>query len=430
MTDLVLNEQAWLSLLYFVVLPLLVVGVGIATVQRRAGPKQARQGASSAQLGPLDPTPMVDDDRPVRPSPVRAGERLLVAPTPTPVDRVVLGGPVEERSAEKSAPAPRPDDSDQRRRLGQLESLNAIHQDTIQQLRKDLQQREQALQQMAQLTAELSELRQTVAELRAERDAMHMAIEQNTTAMALLNDDTENDEDDDIVVPMPAAVSDMMDLEEDEPEELPGPSTLALVDGPSEEGALAVSDLPRLAMVFDGTPTPVVVEPAFHGLSNGGWTIEGWVLPHRSRMSRAWVSYFVAGSTRVSISAGGTTPSLNVSIDGRSLAEDEEPGLTPDQWQHISLSWDATDGRLTVYLDGGLAYSGEIAPNARIPSGGRLAIGQEFAPGTQMLLPSRAFLGALAEVRIWTHVRTPAAIQRDATRRVRRGTDVHIWRAQ
>jgi hypothetical protein len=181
-------------------------------------------------------------------------------------------------------------------------------------------------------------------------------------------------------------------------------------------------------MVFDGTVTPVAVAPDYAGLSAGSWTVEAWVKPIRARLGRALLSYSVAGSTRVVITAGGPRPSLGVEIDGERLADQMEPRLIANTWQHIVVAWDGQDGRLTMYLGGGLAYSGEVASGAQIPRGGRLLLGQQFARGQQVFLPARAFQGALAEVRVWTHVRNPSAIRRDSHRQAPLEPGASVWR--
>ena len=197
---------------------------------------------------------------------------------------------------------------------------------------------------------------------------------------------------------------------------------------PSDDRLLTPQVLDFLSMDFDGTTDSHIIEPSFTGLSKSGFTIEAWLRPGTTRLARAVMSYAVAGSSRVIVTACGPRPSLGVEIDGQTLPSDLEPRLTADVWQHISVSWDASAGRLTVYLDGVLAFSGEVAPGARIPRGGRIVLGQEPARGAQVFIPARAYQGSLAEVRVWSHVRTPTEIRRDTHRRVALQHDLHVWR--
>ena len=191
---------------------------------------------------------------------------------------------------------------------------------------------------------------------------------------------------------------------------------------------LRTDTLDAQSMVFDGTTTPVAVASGYVGLSAGSWTVEAWVKPVCTRLGRALLSYAVAGSTRVAITTGGSRPSLGVEVDGKLLPEEMEPRLLERTWQHVAVAWDGFDGRLTIYLGGALAYSGELAPGARVPAGGRLLVGQQFARGQQVYLPARAFEGALAEVRVWSHVRSPSGIRRDTHRQPDHEAGASFWR--
>ena len=229
---------------------------------------------------------------------------------------------------------------------------------------------------------------------------------------------------------MPASAADEFDEDDDYTDPVTGAMGRQLRRSPHRMGQANLSTviLDERSMSFDGTLTPVVVESGYAGLSEGSWTIEAWVKPACSRLGRALLSYSVAGSTRVCVVAGGPRPSLGVEIDGSALPEQVEPRLIADTWQHIAVAWDGEDGRLTIYLDGGLAYSGEMAPGARIPRGGRLLLGQEFARGQHVYLPARAFEGSLAEVRVWSHVRNPSAIRRDTHRQAAHEPGASFWR--
>ena len=61
-------------------------------------------------------------------------------------------------------------------------------------------------------------------------------------------------------------------------------------------------------------------------------------------------------------------------------------------------------------------------------AGGRLLVGQQFARGQQVYLPARAFEGALAEVRVWSHVRSPSGIRRDTHRQPDHEAGASFWR--
>ncbi len=294
----------------------------------------------------------------------------------------------------------------------------------IERLTRQTEEQSARIDALAERGAELDTLRKELEEIRSNRVA---AV---APPAAVFEDslDILDTDDDEIVVPMPASAVDEFELDEPEEEPQPEPGRLHHNLGPTDDRLLTPTVLDLLSMDFDGTTTPTVVESAFTGLSGGGFTIEAWIRPAQTRLPRTVLSYSVAGSSRFVLSGGGPRPSLGVELDGHTLPDDLQPRLIADVWQHVGVSWDSSGGRLTVYLDGALAFSGEIAPSARIPGGGRLLLGQQSSRGAQVPIPGRAYEGGLAEVRVWSHVRSPTEIQRDTHRRVVLQDGLDVWR--
>lgn len=460
MTSLLLDEQSWLALLYFVVLPLLVVGIAVATYQR-SGSEAGRRAAPQPLPAPSPSAPgaMATDagrDAPIDPTPMLEDAPLHVEHSSGPVERVLAlsATPVEAEEVldlgnERASSEP---DSEASARLAtaqaHLQAAKARLQaqdDELDTLRAELDDAREALDErdrhvrrlsteLEARTAELLGLREKAEladQLRAELDRIrsgHDVAELATADLIPGDFDDDLELDDEIVVAMPGSAAEELEVDDD-------PDSTEETDGrlrpdrrASDDQLLTPQVLDRLAMAFDGTTECVVVEPSFSGLSREGWTIEAWIRPARTRLPRTVLSYAVAGSCRVRVSACGPRPALGVELDGESLPEDVQPRLIADVWQHVGVTWDAAGGRLTVYLDGALAFSGEVAPSARIPSGGRLILGQEPARGAQVSIPGRAYEGGLAEVRVWSHVRSPTEIQRDTHRRVPLQPELRVWR--
>ena len=440
MTSLLLNEQSWLALLYFVVLPLLAVGIAVASVQRkdRRNRREATAVAPPAPTPePVDPTPMAEEPLPPPARPVVAGERILaITPTPFPPSQPPPTDNLSDSEAiARLATAQAHLHAAKSRLEAQDQALDATRaelEETTAELEIQRSEMVRMERRLAEQQAQLEGLRNAVQEAETLRQKVEeLQSGRVTTPMPAVSTLVEDDlDDDEIVVPMPASAAEEFDLPDlDETEEhTTDPTVLGRNRPASDEHLLAPSVLDRVSMAFDGTTDSVVIEPSFGGLSNGAFTLEAWIRPTTARLPRAVLSYAVAGSSRVVLSAGGPRPSLGVQLDGHTLPDDLEPRLIADVWQHIGVSWEREDGRLTVYLDGSLAFTGEMAPGARVPAGGRLILGQEAARGAQVLIPGRAYEGSLAEVRVWSHVRSPSEVQRDTHRRVSLQEGLDVWR--
>lgn len=449
MSALLLNEQFWLTLLYLVVLPMLVVGVAVASFRgRQRGRVRNRVGGEPVvhptSSFPVDPTPMEFAPPPRQDRTVLGGERIVAIGGGVPAPQPMLGGSdlearldtlrAELGGARRTLQHQDIELSSLRSDLEDVRGELADRETIIAALRDDLRQRRAGADQVPGLQQEIEQLQAQLGNLLAER-AFRRSETDSIRPAALIEEepiDEDDVDDDEIVVPMPASAADEFEVDEALTEEEPATGAhgrqLRLTRDRLGQASLSSVVLDQQSMAFDGSQTPVVVESGYAGLSEGSWTIETWVKPARSRIGRALLSYSVAGSTRVAVTAGGPRPALGVEVDGQSLPSVVEPRLIADTWQHIAVAWDSQGGRLTLYLDGGLAYSGEIAPGARIPRGGRLLLGQEVARGQHVYLPARSFEGALAEVRVWSHVRNPSAVRRDTHRQAAYEAGVSFWR--
>jgi hypothetical protein len=92
------------------------------------------------------------------------------------------------------------------------------------------------------------------------------------------------------------------------------------------------------------------------------------------------------------------------------------------------MSWNPDDGQLRIYLDGTEAWSGLLAPGVQLPTGGRFLLGQELSRDGSALIPGRAFQGSVAELRIWSYIRSADQLRRATHRRVPLELDLEVWR--
>ncbi len=123
------------------------------------------------------------------------------------------------------------------------------------------------------------------------------------------------------------------------------------------------------------------------------------------------ISYAVSGSDnefrvydynslQISVKTTYATPATGVSVND---------GL----WHHVAVTWRRSDGRVQIYKDGTLAFTGNIAAGTSITGGGALVLGQDQDVVGGGFDPRQACRGLLDEVRIYNRVLTQAEIQSD-----------------
>ena len=135
---------------------------------------------------------------------------------------------------------------------------------------------------------------------------------------------------------------------------------------------------------------------------SGGLTIESWVKPDASILSRGYssiVSKQLNGTGYMTASnLLGPAPGFKAEVAGIQVTSLSQP-VVPI-WQHVAAVW---DGRLKIYVNGRL--EGVINTGPPIPNSLPLWIGSSpFGADTN-------FRGAIDEVRIWAVARSQAEIQ-------------------
>lgn len=134
-------------------------------------------------------------------------------------------------------------------------------------------------------------------------------------------------------------------------------------------------------------------------LQSTSFTIETWFRSDTSKLQH--ILHQRTGSD----GAGPTWLSMNASgqiMSGLGNKMTSANVITFGKWHHVALSYDASSGILSMYLDGELDVSGERTLSF---SDGDIVL------GAAKNLSGKFFSGALDETRVWTEARTQAQIQ-------------------
>lgn len=149
------------------------------------------------------------------------------------------------------------------------------------------------------------------------------------------------------------------------------------------------------------------------------FTVECWINPNISRYQGSPISYAASkeNDNAFVLYLYGHRE-LTVVINEQRISASGVASLTPNRWQHVAVTWQASDGQIHVYKDGQPVYNGKISRGRPVPAGGSLVFGQEQdRPGGE-LDPNETFHGKLNEVRFWDHVRTAEQIRAGMSQRL------------
>lgn len=122
------------------------------------------------------------------------------------------------------------------------------------------------------------------------------------------------------------------------------------------------------------------------------FTLSAWVRTQDTSTTATWMDYrqntsrlrvFNPQNLQVTINDQTTPPT------GINLADGE--------WHWLSITWRGQDGQLQIYVDGAIAYEGDLSPNARVTPGGTLAFGADVDGATPLV-------GFLESMQIWSDV--------------------------
>lgn len=200
--------------------------------------------------------------------------------------------------------------------------------------------------------------------------------------------------------------------------EPPAPAPLPAL--PSAPGPAPTPAAPPLTPEeLDKTAIPLGKPQRPFAFPSQAFTVECWINPALSRYQGSPISYAVSkeNDNAFVLYLYGHRE-LTVVINEQRISASGVASLDPNRWQHVAVTWQASDGQIQVYKDGQTVYSGKVARGRPAPTGGSLVFGQEQdRPGGE-LDPYEVFHGKLNEVRIWDHVRTAEQIRAGMNQRL------------
>ena len=137
------------------------------------------------------------------------------------------------------------------------------------------------------------------------------------------------------------------------------------------------------------------------------FTVECWINPNVSRYQGSPISYAVdRDNDNTFVLYLYHHSELTVVINEQRISASGVTTLAPNRWQHVAVTWQASDGQIDVYKDGQAVFSGKVSAGQPVAGGGSLVFGQEQDRPGGDFDPDEVFHGKLNEVRIWDHVRT------------------------
>ncbi|MEI2690484.1 MAG: LamG-like jellyroll fold domain-containing protein [Anaerolineae bacterium] len=169
---------------------------------------------------------------------------------------------------------------------------------------------------------------------------------------------------------------------------------------------------PLTPQVLDKTSIPLGKPQQPFPFPSQAFTVECWINPNVSRYQGSPISYAVSeDNDNAFVLYLYNHRELTVVINEQRISASGVVSLDPNRWQHVAVTWRASDGQIYVYKDGQEVYRGKVSAGKPVDSGGSLIFGQEQdRPGGE-LDPYEAYDGQLSEVRIWDHVRTTEQIR-------------------
>ncbi len=163
---------------------------------------------------------------------------------------------------------------------------------------------------------------------------------------------------------------------------------------------------------LDKTPIPLGQPQQPFPFPSQAFTVECWINPAVSRYQGSPISYAVdRDNDNAFVLYLYHHSELTVVINEQRISASGVTTLAPNRWQHVAVTWQASDGQIDVYKDGQEVYSGKVSAGQPVAGGGSLVFGQEQDRPGGDFDPNEAFHGKLSEVRIWDHVRTAEQVR-------------------
>ncbi len=160
----------------------------------------------------------------------------------------------------------------------------------------------------------------------------------------------------------------------------------------------------------DGDTHDYLHQAAFSGFPADVFTIEFWMKNSDNMHREVMFSYASTASDDDCVISSDEDTNIEFELGGdeyKTMLSSVALGLTDFQWHHFALSWASSTGSIAVYVDGVLVHSATgVFQGDTVADGGHLIIGQEQDSLGGSLSSSQRFSGGLADMRLWSTVRT------------------------
>lgn len=174
------------------------------------------------------------------------------------------------------------------------------------------------------------------------------------------------------------------------------------------------------AVYFDSAANTISI-PEFRDFPDSAFTVSFWTRPASADNNGTLFDY-TSSSDDDALSLKNPE-NLELWINGRSLSTGLQ--LTSSRWQHVSVTWRNSDGRLHVLLDGVRSFESKFMAGERFESGGDLFLGQDFVADSLEFLDENQFKGWIDEVGIWNTALTDSSIAAERFKK-RTGNEDHL----
>jgi hypothetical protein len=175
-------------------------------------------------------------------------------------------------------------------------------------------------------------------------------------------------------------------------------------------------------MAGDNTTDFLQTTGATDGLGAGdALTLEMWVQPttldSALRSMFAYTDLVVANAFNLSANTSGVTLSMGDS----GVVDSQSAGFTlsEDEWAHIAVTWQSSDGETKFYKNGELITTATFKAGETVNNGGIVTLGQDpdnaVGSGFEQ---TQSFAGLQDEIRFWNRVRTEEEISENFNRQV------------
>ena len=184
-----------------------------------------------------------------------------------------------------------------------------------------------------------------------------------------------------------------------------------------------------MAATFDGVDDIAATAGSNHDTATGDLSIEAWIRPDnlpggssQAALVSKWISgdndnshqayrLYIASSGLLTLQIAGDDAAVGTTYIVETLSLGIRP--TPDKWQHIAVTYDASDRRAYSYLNGSLSASVSATSistaglNGSGTTTGRFTVGAEFNTGSAVVNP---YDGDIADVRVWNTPRSSTEV--------------------